>query len=227
LVEALVVLSACTASSVSCTGGSSVITCWVEEAAAASLFGSSSSLQEEIGFIQLKRKNANTVKFWNSQNTYDARRSKNSTSSSRTGASLAAVLWTEVLDEVSSSTCFLFLSAPVSSERAGGDDVVELVSSSNSLASSLSWFSLASGASEIVEARSAERGPSSRRGGRETRNWWSYKWISQKSNRYKHKHRWKLRNLTTSIQYKKICKSQNNQRLNLQPHDPWWAWWGS
>jgi hypothetical protein len=63
-------------------------------------------------------------------------RSKNSTSSSRTGASLAAVLYTEVLDEVSSSTRFLFLSAPVSSESAGGGDVVELVSSSDSSASS-------------------------------------------------------------------------------------------
>jgi hypothetical protein len=98
--------------------------------------GSSSSLQEETGLIQLERKKANAAKSWNSQNTYDARRSKNSTSSSRTGASLAAVLCTEVLDDVSSSTCFLFLSAPVSSERAGGGDVVELVSSSDSLASS-------------------------------------------------------------------------------------------
>jgi hypothetical protein len=40
-------------------------------------------------------------------------RSKNSTSSSRTGALLAAVLCIEVLEEVNSSTRFLFLSAPV------------------------------------------------------------------------------------------------------------------
>jgi hypothetical protein len=63
-------------------------------------------------------------------------RSKNSTSSSRTGALLADVLCIEVLEEVNSSTHFLFLSAPVSSEIAGGGDVVELVSSSDSSASS-------------------------------------------------------------------------------------------
>jgi hypothetical protein len=76
------------------------------------------------------------VKSWNSKNTYDARRSKNSISSSRTGALLAAVLYAEILDEVSSSTRFLFLFAPVSSERAGGSDFIELVSSSDSSASS-------------------------------------------------------------------------------------------
>jgi hypothetical protein len=63
-------------------------------------------------------------------------RLKNSTSSSRTWALLAAVLCIEVLEEVNSSTRFLFLSAPVSSESAGGGDVVELVSSSDSSASS-------------------------------------------------------------------------------------------
>jgi hypothetical protein len=116
--------------------GSSTITVGVEGAAAASLFGSSSSLQEKTGFIQLERKKANTAKSWNSKNTHDARRSKYSISSSRTGASLAAVLCTEVLDEASSSTRFLFLSAPISSESAGGGDVVELVSSSDSSTSS-------------------------------------------------------------------------------------------
>jgi hypothetical protein len=45
LVEDLVALGDFTAGSVSCTGGSSVITCSVEGAAAASLFGSSSSLK--------------------------------------------------------------------------------------------------------------------------------------------------------------------------------------
>jgi hypothetical protein len=45
LVEALVALGNFTAGSVSCTGGSSVITSSVEGAAAASLFGSSSSLK--------------------------------------------------------------------------------------------------------------------------------------------------------------------------------------
>jgi hypothetical protein len=67
---------------------------------------------------------------------YDAMRSKNSTFSSRTGALLAVVLCTEVLEEVNSLTRFLFLSAPVSSESVGGGDVVELVSSSDSSASS-------------------------------------------------------------------------------------------
>jgi hypothetical protein len=63
-------------------------------------------------------------------------RSKNSTPSSRTGASLAAVLCTKVLEEVNSSTHFLFLFAPVSSENAGGGNVVELVYSSDASASS-------------------------------------------------------------------------------------------
>jgi hypothetical protein len=90
----------------------------------------------KTGFMQPERKEANTAKPYNSQNTYDAMKLKNSTSSSRTGASLAAVLCTEVLDEVSSSTRFLFLSAQVSSESTGGGDVVELVSSSDPSASS-------------------------------------------------------------------------------------------
>jgi hypothetical protein len=63
------------------------------------------------------------------------------------------------------------LPAPVSSDSAGGGDIVELVSSSDSSASSPSWFSLASGVSDIGEARSAASGPSSGRGGSETRNW--------------------------------------------------------
>jgi hypothetical protein len=72
----------------------------------------------------------------NSQNAHDARRSKYSISSSRTWALLAVVLCREVLEEVKSSTRFLFMSAPVSSESARGGEVVELVSSSDSLASS-------------------------------------------------------------------------------------------
>jgi hypothetical protein len=85
----------------------------------------------------------------------------------------------EVLEEASSSTRFLFLSTQVSSESAGGGDVVELVSSSDPSTSSLSWFSSASGASETAEARSAGIGPSSGREGRETKNRWSYKSVSQ------------------------------------------------
>jgi hypothetical protein len=129
-----------------------------------------SSLQAERSYVQHDRKRTSPEKAQNSRNTYDAMRSKTSTSSSRTGASSAAVLYAEVLEEANSSTCFLFLSTPVSSESAGEDDVDELVSSPNSSVSSLSWFSLASGASDIVEAKSAARGPSSGRGGSETRN---------------------------------------------------------
>jgi hypothetical protein len=65
---------------------------------------------------------------------------------------------------------FLFLPTLVSSDSAGGGNIVELVSSSNSLASSPSWFSLALGASDTMEARSARRGPPSGRGGSEMRN---------------------------------------------------------
>jgi hypothetical protein len=138
LTEALVVLGACTAGSISCAEGSSAIVAWVEGPAIVSLCGSSSSLKEETCYIQPKRKRASTVQSQNPQNTYDARRSKNLTSSSRTGALLVAVLCREVLEEANSLTHFLFLSAPVSSESAGGGDVVELVSSSDSSASSLS-----------------------------------------------------------------------------------------
>jgi hypothetical protein len=103
-------------------------------------------------------------------NTYESIRSKNSTPSSSKGASAAAVFCAEVLEDVKSSTSFLFLSAPVSLDSTGGGDVIELVSSSDSSASSPSWFSSASGASNTMEARSAERGPPSGRGGSETRN---------------------------------------------------------
>jgi hypothetical protein len=41
-----------------------------------------------------------------------------------------------VLEEANSLTCFLFLFTPMSLESAGGGDVNELVSSSNSSASS-------------------------------------------------------------------------------------------
>jgi hypothetical protein len=82
------------------------------------------------------------------------------------------VLGVEVLKERSSSTCFLFLSWFGSSACAGGDDVVELFSSSKTLTSSPSWLSSASGASEVVEAGS---------GGRETRDWWPYIGVSHKT----------------------------------------------
>jgi hypothetical protein len=76
---------------------------------------------------------ARAVQLKNSKyNTYDARRSKYSISSARTGALPAAA----ELDEASLSIRFLFLSTPASSTSAGGGDVDELVSSSDSSASS-------------------------------------------------------------------------------------------
>jgi hypothetical protein len=65
LIEALGAFGDFTASSASCTGGSSAVISSAEGAVAASLFGSSSSLQrkqKETGFIQPKRKKANTTK---------------------------------------------------------------------------------------------------------------------------------------------------------------------
>jgi hypothetical protein len=69
--------------------------------------------------------------------------------------SLAAFLGEEILKERSSSTRFLFFSRLGSSEYAGGGDVVELFSSSETLASSPSWLSSASGALEVGETGSA------------------------------------------------------------------------
>jgi hypothetical protein len=71
-------------------------------------------------------------------NTYEAIRSKNLTPSSRKGASVAIVFCAKVVGDMKSSTRFLFLSAPVSLESVGGGDVVELVSASESSASSTS-----------------------------------------------------------------------------------------
>jgi hypothetical protein len=68
------------------------------------------------------------------KNTYDARRSKYSISPAGTEA-LSAIA---KLEEANSSTHFLFLSTPASPASTGGDDVDELVSSSDSSASSLS-----------------------------------------------------------------------------------------
>jgi UDP-glucose 6-dehydrogenase len=65
-------------------------------------------------------------------NTYEASISKYSGSSTSTEALPAAA----ELEEAMSSTRFPFLSTPTSSARAGGGDVDELVSSSDSLTSS-------------------------------------------------------------------------------------------
>jgi hypothetical protein len=87
LTEALVTLGA-----VSWVEGSSATTGEVEGAAVVSFGGSSSSLQEETSYVQHKRKKASMVQSQNSKKTYDAKRSKYSISSSRTGALSAAVL---------------------------------------------------------------------------------------------------------------------------------------
>jgi hypothetical protein len=70
------------------------------------------------------------------KNTYDARRSKRSISSVKIGDFSTTACCKEELKEANSSTRFLFFSKPVSSGRTGGSDVDELVSSSDSLASS-------------------------------------------------------------------------------------------
>jgi hypothetical protein len=64
------------------------------------------------------------------KNTYDARRSKYSVSSVGTEALSTAA----ELEEANSLTRFLFLSIPASSASTKGDDVDELVSSSDSSA---------------------------------------------------------------------------------------------
>jgi hypothetical protein len=121
----------------------------------------------------LKKKRSKKTNNGTRRNTYESMRSNISTPSSRQGATAAEVFYAEVLEEATSSTHFLFLFAPVSSDSAAGGDVVELVPSSESLASSPSWVSSASGASDTTAARSAESGPPSGRGGIEMRNTWS------------------------------------------------------
>jgi hypothetical protein len=67
LIEDLVVLGACIAGSTSCVEGSSGVAARVEGASTTSFCGSSSSLQEETGFIQPNRKKARTSKLQNPQ----------------------------------------------------------------------------------------------------------------------------------------------------------------
>jgi hypothetical protein len=57
----------------------------------------------------------------------------------------------EVLEEINLSRCFLFLSRLGSSEKAGGGDEVDLLSSWEIAASPPSWPSSALGASEAAE----------------------------------------------------------------------------
>jgi hypothetical protein len=125
--EDLVTLGALADSSVSGTEGLSGITACGEGAAVPSGCVSSSSLQTGNGFYATRKKEIKDNE--TRGNTYEAIRLKNLTPSSRKGAAAATVFCAEVLEDVKSSTRFLFLSAPVSSDSAGGGDVVELVSS--------------------------------------------------------------------------------------------------
>jgi hypothetical protein len=124
LTEALVTLCA-----ISWAGGSSSATGGIRGVAVESVGSSSSSLHEEN---KLWKQGKNGAIEELEQNTYDARRSKNSMSSTKAGALLAAA----ELEEANSSTRFLFLSTPASSASMGGGDVDELVSSSDFSASS-------------------------------------------------------------------------------------------
>jgi hypothetical protein len=91
--------------------------------------------KQETGFIQ-PEKERSKENSGTHRNTYESIRSKNLTPSSSKGASVAAVLYAEVLEDVKSSMRFLFLLAPVSSDSTGGGDIIKLVSSSDSSASS-------------------------------------------------------------------------------------------
>jgi hypothetical protein len=141
-----------TAGSTSCEGGSLIAGVSVVGAAAANLLGFSSSLKRKQKvklFVQVDRKK---IVYKNKQqNTHESMRSKSSMSSSGAEFSPITVVCAEVLEERSSVTRFLFLSTLRSSESAGEGNVVELVSSSESLPSSPSWLSSTSGASEAAE----------------------------------------------------------------------------
>jgi hypothetical protein len=109
LIEDLVTLGASAESSVSCAEGLSGITACREGAVVASGCVSSSSLQTGNRFYTTRKKETKKDNETRG-NTYEAIRSKNLTPSSRKGASAAAVFFAEVLEDVKSSTRFLFLS---------------------------------------------------------------------------------------------------------------------
>jgi hypothetical protein len=153
LIGALGALGDFTIRSASCEGGSSIAGVSVVGAAAANLFGFSSSLrrkQKLKPFVKVDREKK-IVHENKQQNTHESMRSKSSTSSSGAEVSPIIVVCAKVLEERSSVTCFLFLSTPRSTESAGGGDIIELVSSSESLPSSPSWLSSTSGALEAAE----------------------------------------------------------------------------
>jgi hypothetical protein len=83
--------------------------------------------------------------------THESMILKSSPPTSGMKVSPATVLEAVALEEANTSACFLFLSTTRLSDSAGGDDVVELVLSSESSLSSPSWLSSVSGASEAVE----------------------------------------------------------------------------
>jgi hypothetical protein len=74
------------------------------------------------------------------------------------------------LEEANTLACFLFLSTTRYSDSAGGDDVVELVLSSESSPWYPSWMSSVSGASEAAETGTCGMAPPSGREGREMRS---------------------------------------------------------
>jgi hypothetical protein len=91
-----------------------------------------------------------------SSKTYESRASNISKSEVSVGAdSPGASFRAEVLEEINSSRHFLFLSRLGSSEKVGGGNKVDPLSSWETLASSPSWSSSASGASEEAETGSA------------------------------------------------------------------------
>jgi hypothetical protein len=102
-----------TVGSASCEGGSSIAGVSLAGAAAANLFGFSSSLkrkQKVEPFIQVDRKKR--VYENKQQNTHESMMSKSSTSSSGAEVSSITVVGAKVLEERSSVTRFLFLSTP-------------------------------------------------------------------------------------------------------------------
>jgi hypothetical protein len=128
------------------------------KAVAVSPFGFSLSLQRKQKantFHKSKQRKRIKDKILKSAKTHESKRSKISISSLGAEGSPTAALEAEVLEERSSSTHFLFLSRLGSSEYTGGGDVVELVPSSESSASSPSWLPSASGASDAAETGSA------------------------------------------------------------------------
>jgi hypothetical protein len=144
----------------------------VTGAAAASVFGSSSSLRKgEKRWNYLSRATIRNYIYESKRmKTHESIKSKSSPPSSGTEDSPAAVLEAKAVEEANTLAHFLFLSTTRSSDSAGGGDVVELVLSSESSPSSSSWLSSVSGASEAAEIGTCGMAPPFGRGGREMRS---------------------------------------------------------